>query len=580
MESKIAEFQIREKLYESDKSLIFCGIREHDNLPVILKILRQDYPSPAELIRYRQEYDIIGNLKISGVIKTYGFLKYQNTIAIILEDFGGKSLRQLLAERSFVMSEWLSLAIRIAGIMGELHATNIIHKDINPGNIVFNHETDELKIIDFGIASILPRENPTLQNPEQLEGTLAYISPEQTGRMNRSLDYRTDIYSLGVTLYELLTRRLPFKSDDAMELVHCHLARKPVLPHELDPNIPVIISDIIMKLMAKTAEERYQSAWGLQSDLKKCQIQLASIGAIRSFVLGQNDISSKFQIHQKLYGREAEIAQLLSAFERISSETGEMLLVSGYSGIGKTALIREIYRPVTERRGYFVSGKFDPFRRDIPYSAIVNAFKDMIKQLLSEKETRLAQWKTKLQKSVGNNGQLIVKIIPELGLIIGKQPEVPVLPPAESQNRFNIVFRNFFRALCDKDHPLVLFTDDLQWADFASLNLLKVLMTDPENRYFLIIGAYRDNEVNPAHPLILTIEDIRKAEGVVHHLQLQNLCFEDVDALISDTLLNKETQALTRPVYEKTLGNPFFTKELLKSLHDEGLLFFDVGTRT
>ncbi|RKZ39536.1 MAG: hypothetical protein DRQ49_11170, partial [Gammaproteobacteria bacterium] len=409
----LPNYQIARQIYESINSLVYRGLRKKDNQPVILKMLKQDYPTPAELTRYQQEYEITHDFDLAGVIKAYAIEKYQNTLIIILEDFGGNSLKQLMANRPITIKAFLPIAIQIADNLGNIHAANIIHKDINPSNIVVNVDTQQLKIIDFGIASRLPRENPTLKNPEQLEGTLAYLSPEQTGRINRSMDYRTDLYSLGVTFYELLCGQLPFTATDAMELVHCHIAKQPTPPS--GPDIPPIVSDIIMKLLEKNAEDRYQSAFGVKADLEEC---LKNLGGF-SFELAQNDFSGKFEIPQKLYGRDLEVNTLLQAFERVSNGTAEMMLVAGYSGVGKTALVHEVHKPMTEKRGYFAAGKFDQFQKNIPYSAITQAFNEFCRYLLMENVETLAKWKTKILAAVGNNGQIIIDVIPDLELVIG-----------------------------------------------------------------------------------------------------------------------------------------------------------------
>ncbi|MBD0343865.1 MAG: serine/threonine-protein kinase PknK, partial [Coleofasciculus sp. Co-bin14] len=580
-------YQILAQIYESPNSLVYRGIREEDNQPVILKFLKDDYPTPEQTIRYKQEYKITHNLNLKGVIKAYSLEKYQNSLVIIFEDFGGESLKILMNNKTFNLKEFLFFAIKSSKILSEIHRRHIIHKDINPSNIVFNPNTKKLKLIDFGISSILSRENPTLKNPNILEGTLAYISPEQTGRMNRSLDYRTDFYSLGATFYELLTHQLPFDATDAMELVHCHLAKQPIPPHELNPEIPQAVSNIVMKLLAKTAEERYQSAWGLKADLEECLFQWQTNNKIVYFPLGRHDISDKFQIPQKLYGREAEVETILAAFERIAGSSeleeptqnsrSEMMLVSGYSGIGKSALVQEIYKPMTRRRGYFISGKFDQFQRNIPYLAIVSAFSNLLRQLLTETEESLAQWREKLLAAFGANGQVIIDVIPEVELIVGKQPEVPDLAPAEFKNRFNLVFQNFIKVFTQPEHPLVVFIDDLQWADAASLKLIKLLMTAPDSQYLFLIGAYRDNEVRAAHPLIVTVDDIRQAGVMVHHISLSPLDLFNVNQLISDTLKcpSYQTVSLAKLVLHKTGGNPFFLNEFLKSLYTEKLLEFD-----
>ncbi len=567
----LPNYQIARQIYESINSLVYRGLRKKDNQPVILKMLKQDYPTPAELTRYQQEYEITHDFDLAGVIKAYAIEKYQNTLVIILEDFGGNSLKQLMANRPITIKAFLPIAIQIADSLGNIHAANIIHKDINPSNIVVNVDTQQLKIIDFGIASRLPRENPTLKNPEQLEGTLAYLSPEQTGRINRSMDYRTDLYSLGVTFYELLCGQLPFTATDAMELVHCHIAKQPTPPS--GPDIPPIVSDIIMKLLEKNAEDRYQSAFGVKADLEEC---LKNLGGF-SFELAQNDFSGKFEIPQKLYGRDLEVNTLLQAFERVSNGTAEMMLVAGYSGVGKTALVHEVHKPMTEKRGYFAAGKFDQFQKNIPYSAITQAFNEFCRYLLMENVETLAKWKTKILAAVGNNGQIIIDVIPDLELVIGSQPEVAKVGATEAQNRFQIFSLKFIKALCDKEHPFILFIDDLQWVDSASLGLLKSIMLDDEIQHLLIIGAYRDNEVDNSHPFIMAMEELQKANAVINTIELANLQPAAINHLLQDSLLcfAKRTQALTDLIYQKTQGNAFFTHQFLQTLYFDALLRFD-----
>src|SRR4028119_1223422 len=360
---------IQNKIYESSASLVYRGLREEDSQAIVIKLLKQDYPSLQELTRYRQEYAITRFLNIEGVIRAYNQQDYQRTLVILLEDFFGESLEYWIQQRPeafcpMPVSNFFPLAINLSKILGRIHAANVIHKNINPGNIVLNPVSGVVKIIDFGIATQFNRTNPTFKSPHVLEGTLAYLSPEQTGRMNRLSDYRTDFYSLGVTFYELLTGQLPFPTTDILELVHCHIAKPPIPPHQVNADIPRVVSDLIMKLMAKNAEQRYQSAWGLKADLEECLRCLETTGEITKLKLGNQDISDKFQIPQKLYGREAEVEALLTAFERIAAgeaKQAELLLVAGYSGIGKSALVREIYKPITEKRGYFLTGKFDQF---------------------------------------------------------------------------------------------------------------------------------------------------------------------------------------------------------------------------
>jgi len=580
----LPNYQIGTQIYESANSLVYRGLRKKDNQPVILKVLKEDYPTPAELTRYRQEYEITKSLDLDGVVKTYGIEKYQNTLVIVLEDFGGESLKTIFEkEKQISISDFLPLAIQIAEALGQIHAANIIHKDINPANVVWNKATNQLKIIDFSIASRLPRENPSLKNPEQLEGTLAYISPEQTGRMNRSLDYRTDLYSLGVTFYELLTGKVPFESDSAMELVHCHIAKTPVAVNEVNPEVPPIISDIVMKLMAKNVEDRYQSAFGVKADLEKCQENLTGLEDLSGlqFELAQNDFSGKLQIPQKLYGRENEINTLLQAFERVSEGTTEIMLIAGYSGVGKTALVHEVHKPMTEKHGYFAAGKFDQFQKNIPYSAITQAFNKFCRYLLMESAETLENWQTKLLDAVGNNGQIIIDVIPDLELVIGSQPAVAEVGPTEAQNRFQMFFLNFVKALSDKEHPFILFIDDLQWVDSASLDLLKSILLDDEIRQLLIIGAYRDNEVDSNHPFMMVVDELQKANAVINTIELANLQPEDVNHLLQESLkcFAQQTQSLTNLIYQKTQGNAFFTHQFLQTLYQEALLRFDFEQR-
>ena len=576
---EIAGYQINSLIYESSLSVVYRGYRHDDQQPVILKILKLNYPTPEEIVRYKLEYEICNRLRdIEGVITAYGFTKYKQFRYITFEDFGGESIRNLNASRRFKLTEILAIAAQVAGILIEIHAANVIHKDINPTNIVFNPRTEQVKIIDFGISNILSRENPHLLNPSLLEGTLAYISPEQTGRMNRPLDYRSDLYSFGVTLYELLCNRLPFISQDPSEIVHCHIAKLSIPPHQFDPEIPLVVSDIVMKLLAKNAEERYQSALGLKEDLILCKKLLDDCGVINGFPLGKYDVSDKFQISQRLYGREEDIWLLLAIFECVSIGRSEVMIVKGEAGIGKSVLVSEIHKPIAQKRGYFISGKFDQFQRNIPYSAFVGAFRELVKQLLTESERQLHRWRESLLAALGENGQIIIDIIPEMELIIGKQPSVLELSYAEAQNRFNMVFQNFVRVFTRPSHPLVLFLDDIQWADAASLQLLQLLITSDESRFLFFIGAYRSNEVDAVHPLTFTLNHIAAHGTPLNEVELLPLNRSDVYSLVADTLKSDRLAIvpLAELVIQKTNGNPFFINEFLKSLYEEGLINFDL----
>ncbi|MEH2119174.1 ATP-binding sensor histidine kinase [Nostoc sp.] len=574
----IPGYKVKEQLYNGSKTLVYRGYRETDSLRVVIKLLKNPYPGFSELVQFRNQYTIAKNLNSPLIIQTYSLEPYQNGYVLVMEDFGGISLKELgIGSTLQNLTEFLQIAIALCNILDILYCDRIIHKDIKPANILINPETKQIKLIDFSIASLLPRETQTLISPNVLEGTLAYISPEQTGRMNRGIDYRTDFYSLGVTFYELLTGKLPFESKDMMELVHCHIAKLPA-PLELF-KIPKSISDIVMKLMAKNAEERYQSALGLKYDLENCLTQLQSTGKIESFPIAQRDVCDRFIIPDKLYGRETEVEILLQAFERVSLGVTEMMLVAGFSGIGKTVVVNEVHKPIVRQRGYFIKGKFDQFQKNIPFSAFVQAFRNLMGQLLTLSDAEIQQWKSNILEAIGENGQVIIEVIPELSRIIGQQSPAPELSGSAAQNRFNLFFQKFTQVFTSKEHPLVIFLDDLQWADSASLKLLQLLME--QTGHLLILGAYRDNEVSSAHPFILTVDEIVKTGAVVNTITLQSLSLVDMNQLVADTLSCDRSlaQPLTELVYQKTKGNPFFATQFLKALYEEEQITFDWEVR-
>ena len=583
----IPGYTILEILYTGTRTLVYRGIRTNIQQPVVIKILRNKYPNFNEIIQFRNQYTIAKNLNFPSIIKPLTLEAYQNSYALVMEDFGGISLSNYLQTTTHENSpykylpllEFLEISIQLTVTLHYLYENRIIHKDIKPANILINPQTKQIKLIDFSISSLLPRESQEIQNPNILEGTLAYISPEQTGRMNRGIDYRTDFYSLGVTFYELLTGTLPFVSEDAMELVHCHLAKQPVAIHKINPEIPLVLSEIVSKLMAKNAEQRYQTALGIKDDLEKCLTQLQETGKIQYFELAKRDIRDRFTIPEKLYGRESEVSTLLQAFERVSLGTTEMMLVAGFSGIGKTAVVNEVHKPIVRQRGYFIKGKYDQFQRNIPFSAFVQAFRDLMAQLLTESDLKIQEYKNKILATLGENGQVLIDVIPELENIIGKQPPPPELSANAAQNRFNLLLPKFLQIFTSKEHPLVMFLDDLQWADSASLNLLKLLMQG--RGYLLILGAYRNNEVSPVHPFILTVDEIVKNQATVNTITLPPLSETDLNCLVADTL-NCElslAQPLTKLVYQKAQGNPFFATQFLKALHDDKLINFNWQTQ-
>ncbi|MBE9123322.1 AAA family ATPase [Tychonema sp. LEGE 07199] len=583
-------YHINEQIYAGNRTLVYRGFRCSNGQPVAIKLLRNDFPRFNELVHFRNQYIIAKNLEIPGSVKAYSLETYHNHYALVMEDFGGISLSSYLASlaaaskepvEGLPVNEFLPIAIQIANSLDGLYRHHVIHKDLKPANILINPTSKEVKLIDFSIASLLPRETQEIHNPNVLEGTLPYISPEQTGRMNRGIDYRTDFYSLGVTFYELLTGKLPFQTDDPMDLVHCHLAKQPIPASIVNQNVPLVLSEIVSKLMAKNAEARYQSAIGLKYDLETCLSQWQETGELTNFSIGKRDLCDRFIIPEKLYGRESEVFSLLAAFERVSQGSTEMILVAGFSGIGKTAVVNEVHKPIVRQRGYFIKGKFDQFGRSQPFSAFVQAFRDLMKQLLSETDAKVEQWKTQILAALGENAQVIVEVIPELERIIGEQPPAPELVGSAAQNRFNRLFENFIQLFTTKEHPLVIFLDDLQWADSASLNLMQLLTSDRDRRYLLLIGAYRDNEVSPIHPLMLTLSDIQQTGATVNTITLAPLDCFNLNCLIADTLVCSRALALplTELVDQKTQGNPFFSTQFLKSLHEDGLITFNFEAR-
>ena len=576
-------YHLGQQIYESATSLVYRAVHEQGQQPVILKVLKSDYPRPAQLARYRHEYEITRSLDAAGVIQVYGLEAYHQGLVLFLEDCGGGSLDRGLAEwqnagtEAFPLAQFFRLAGQAAAGLAQVHQAGIIHKDINPSNIVFDPRSGKLKLIDFGLATTLSRETPLLASPQVLEGTLAYMSPEQTGRMNRTVDYRADFYSLGVTFYELLTGRRPFETTDAMELVHCHLAKTPAPPHLLNPAIPPVLSGIVLKLLAKAPEDRYQSARGLQYDLGRCEQFWQAGGSISVFELGRQDRARQFLIPEKLYGRAAEVETLLAAFERAAGGAAELMLVTGFSGIGKTAVINEVHKPMVRRRGYFIKGKFDQLSRNLPFAAFLQAFRDLIGQILGESEWQRQQWRSNILAALGQNGQVIIDVIPELEQVIGPQPPAPELSGAAAQNRFNLLFQRFIKVFAAPDHPLVIFLDDVQWADLVSLKLLHLLLSDPQAGYLLLLAAYRDNEVSGSHPLLLAIDELKQTGAALNTMTLAPLNQADIHQLIADSLKCPPDLALplTQWAYQITRGNPFFNQQFLKELYEEGQITFN-----
>ncbi|MDJ0990954.1 MAG: AAA family ATPase [Desulfobacterales bacterium] len=479
------------------------------------------------------------------------------------------TLARLMAEDPPGLNRILSLATGIADALGAIHQDGRFHGGLHPEIIAVDPENWQVVLLE--------NEEP-LENAGHVgNDNLGYISPEQTGRMNRTVDYRTDFYSLGIVVYALLTGTPPFTAEDSAEMIHCHIAKRPNPPREMNAAIPEQISAIVMKLMAKNAEERYQSASGLMHDLTECAEQLGRKGAIEPFVLGRNDISGKLQIPPKLYGREKEIDRLLSIYDEVVEGRSRLCLVSGFAGIGKSAFVRAAKRPIITRKGFFVEGKFDQYHRNVPYSAWIQAFDSLSAHLMTLSDEVITSWRDEFKAALGENGKVITDVIPSMTLIMGEQPEVPELGGAEFQNRFYYVFRRFISVIARQEHPLVVFLDDLQWIDAASMQLLTLILQDPDLTHLLVIGAYRDNEVDANHRLKQGIDELTKG-GVNEELfELTNLTVSSMGELLVDTLLGdvQEVQPLARLIRSKTGGNPFFTLQMLYSLEGEGIIRFD-----
>ena len=615
-------------LRKDEELVLYRGRRDDDASQVLVLSPVAEYPTRESLKRLERGYSFRKELDSTWAARPMAIARHWDRTVLVLEDPGGVPLdhalkrartsgnererREREAGNSLGLAFFLRVGIGLANAIDQLHQRGIIHKDIKPANVLVNCVTGQCWLMGFGIASRLPRERQSAEPPEFIAGTLAYMAPEQTGRMNRSIDSRSDLYALGVTLYEMLTGSLPFTATDPMEWVHCHIARQPVSPSEWLKEVPATVSGIILKLLAKTAEERYQTAAGVENDLRRCLELLegsrprdplwragtralpdadGEAQTIPGFPLGENDIPDRLLIPEKLYGRTSEIEALLGVFERVAT-TGrpELLLVSGYAGIGKSSVVNELHKVLVPPRGLFASGKFDQYKRDIPYATLAHAFQSLIRALLGKSEADLRNWRGALHEALGPNGPLMVGLVPELKLIIGEQPPVPELPPQDAQRRFQLVFRRFVGVFARPEHPLALFLDDLQWLDAATLDLLEDLLSQPDVQCLMLIGAYRDNEVNSGHPLTRKLEAIRQAGVKVQEIILAPLTCEDLGRLIADSLhcepedgsTSSQTSVrvtpLARLVHEKTGGNPFFAIQFISALAEEALLSFDRGS--
>jgi PAS domain S-box-containing protein len=567
-------------LLEDGERVLCRGWRDGgdgDGIAVLAVLSASEHPAPAFVDQLAHEYELKDELDGRSAARPLALVREYGRTMLLLEDPGGGPLARLLG-RPMEMVTFLRFATGLSAALRHVHEHGLIHKDIKPANVLVDFATGQVWLTGFGIAARLPRERQSPGPPELVAGTLAYMAPEQTGRMNRSIDSRSDLYSLGVTLYEMLTGALPFMASDPMEWVHCHIARQPVPPIERLKDVPVTVSAIVSKLLAKTAEERYQTAAGLERDLRRCLAAWEAQHRIDAFPLGQYDKPDRLLIPEKLYGREREIETLLAAFDRVvNSGRPELVLVSGYSGIGKSSVVYELHKALVPSRGLFASGKFDQYKRDIPYATLAQAFQGLIRPLLGKSEAELDGWRDALREALGPNGRLMIDIVPDLKFLIGEQPPVPELSPQQAQGRLQLVFRRFLGVFARPEHPLALFLDDLQWLDAATLDMLADLLTQADVQQLLVIGAYRDNEVDSAHPLMQRLDAIRKEGACVQEISLAPLAREDLERLIADTLSCELGHAapLARLVHEKTGGNPFFAIQFISALAEEGLLRFD-----
>jgi PAS domain S-box-containing protein len=570
-----------ESLHNDGGLVLYRGRRDYDPCQILISIPQSRRPAPDLLKRLEREYALRLKLDSAWAVPPVALIRESEQTALVLQDPGGEPLDRMLGQ-PLELREFLQIAIGLTAAVGSVHERGIIHKDIKPANVMADVKLGRVWLMGFGIASDLPRERQTPEPPETIAGTLAYMAPEQTGRMNRSIDSRSDLYSLGVSLYEMLTGALPFTASDPLEWVHCHIARQPIPPRERSKNLPASVCAIITKLLAKTAEERYQTAAGAESDLRRCLAEWETRGRIDEFPLGEHDTPDRLLIAERLYGRAHEINTLLASFDRVAaSGTPELVLVSGHSGIGKSSVVNEFHKVLGPPRGLFASGKFDQYKRDIPYSILAQAFQSLVRPLLGKSEAELFNWRDALREALGPNGLLMVDLVPELELIIGGQRAVPDLPPQDAKARFQLVFRRFVGVFARREHPLALFLDDLQWLDAATLDLLEDLLSQRDTHHLMLIGAYRNNEVNLAHPLMRKLEAIRQAGTVVQEVILAPLACKDLGQLIADALhceLERATP-LAQVVHDKTGGNPFFAIQFISALAEEALLAFDHGER-
>jgi len=572
-------FEIGETLARGEFALVVRARRLSDDRAVVLKCLRDDRPPPDVLARLRREYALVQRITADGLVEALDLLPREQSLALVMGDIGGRSLDHHMGAHAPDLTSILALTRRVANTLTQVHGQQVIHKDVTPANIVYNRETGETALIDFGVATELGRADTNPLNPTMLEGTLTYLAPEQSGRINRSVDHRADIYGLGATLFELLTGRPPFTETDPLALLHRHIAVAPPRVDALAPHVPAGVAAMVARMLAKTPEDRYQSAAALVGDLDTCLARLRVNDTLVGFIPGRGDIPLTLQIPQRLYGRADQVARLTHAFDQAAAGKSVLTLVTGNAGVGKSALVRELYKPVTARGAIFIAGKFDQLQADQPYSAIVHAFSELVDQLLTESEAALATWRDRLTRALGRNGGVMTRLLPHLADIIGEQPDPVALDGQAERNRFEDTLRRFVSAIARPDQPLVIFLDDLQWADTASLSLIQTVLTDPDLGNILIVGAYRGGEVGADHPLARMRDMLANRGMALDELKLAPLGVNETNSLIADTLhcSPNACRGLAETAYGKTLGNPFFLTQLLARWYEAGALYPDPG---
>jgi PAS domain S-box-containing protein len=572
---------LSELIHESPRTLVFRCRRPDTGAPVVVKRLHPEARSAAAERRLRWEYELLARLDLPGVIKAVALEEDGDGPSLVVEDIGGEDLGRLLERCRLSPLQFLNLASGLAEAVAGLHRSGVVHGEINPGHIIYNPETGHFRVIGLGSAGTRVRRPGDLKPHASPDASMAYTSPEQTGRLSRAVDHRTDFYSLGATFYTLLTGTPPFQADDALGMAHCHIASRPVPPDRRDPTIAKPISEMVMKLLEKAPDERYLSGEGLKADIDRCANRLRDQGRIEPFPLGTLDVPRMLSIPETLYGREQDVAALLAAFERVAAQgQPELVLVSGYSGIGKSSVVNAAHRELASQRVFFAVGKFDRDKQDTAYATLAEALQALVRQLLGKSEAEIGAWRDAIQEAVGPNGRLITEMVPDLVTLLGEQPPVPDVPPHDEQSRFNTVFRRFLGLFARPEKPLVLFLDDMQWIDAATQQLLEHLLVNPAVEHILFVGAYRDNEVGPSHPLTQALHSMEQARAAVHTIGLGPLSVGDVTCLTAETFRCGPVRAepLAKLVYDKTGGNPFFAIQFLTELADEGLITFDGRT--